>query len=346
MKPFTVGLSPDFEAPSRGALVSPDTFDTTGMGQGARFERIADQVTEYRPDQLADLDALLSLSPRVSAASLVGVDRLCVVGRCGVGYDNVDLDACTAADVAVFITPEAVARPMAESIVLLVLALSHRLVAKDRLTRAGDWEASRMPLGTEPRDRTIGTIGLGRIARESVRLLSAFDPGRVLAYDPHCGEEVADSVGVELTSLEELLRSSDYVLVNCPLLPETRGLIDRGAISLMKPTAFLINTARGSIVDEEALADALESGRLAGAALDVFAEEPLLDLNNRLLQLDNVIVTSHSIGWTEELFRDMVREACAGAAAIAQGRAPLNVVNREVLDRPGFRKKLDQWMPV
>lgn len=343
MKPFTVGLSPDFDTPSRGALVSPDTFDPTGMGSGATFERITDQVKEYRPDQLQGYDAVLSLAPRVSAASLVGVERLCAVGRCGVGYDNVDLDACTAADVAVFITPEAVARPMAESIVLFVLALSHRLVAKDRLTRAGNWAASQMPLGMEPRDRTIGTIGLGRIAREAIRLLSAFEPARVVAYDPHCGDDVADSEGVEWISLEELLRCSDYVLVNCPLLPETRGLIGADALALMKPTAHLINTARGSIVDEDALADALESGGIAGAALDVFEQEPLLDINNRLLQLDNFIATSHSIGWTQELFRDMVREACKGAAAIAQGQPPLNVVNRAVLERPGFQQKLKIW---
>jgi phosphoglycerate dehydrogenase-like enzyme len=340
MKRFTVGLSPDFETPARGALVKPDAFDESGMGPGATFERITDLVAEYRPDQLVGYDVLLSLSPRVSASSLAGVDRLCAVGRCGVGYDNVDLEACTAADVAVFITPGAVARPMAESIVLFVLALSHRLVAKDRLTRTGNWAASQMPLGVEPRDRTIGTIGLGRIAREAVSLLAAFGPERILAHDPFCDKEAAEQAGVELTSLEGLLRESDYVLVNCPLLPETRGLIGADALSLMKPSAFLINTARGSIVDEDALAGALESGKLAGAALDVFATEPLVDLDNRLLQLDNVIVTSHSIGWTEELFRDMVREACAGAAAIAHGQAPPNVVNREVLNRPGFQRKL------
>jgi phosphoglycerate dehydrogenase-like enzyme len=200
-----------------------------------------------------------------------------------------------------------------------------------------------MPLGTEPRDRIIGTIGLGRIAREAIRLLSAFEPARVLAYDPHCTEDIADSEGVELVSLDELLRVSDYVLVNCPLLPETRGLIDAAAISQMKPSAYLVNTARGSIVDEDALADALEAGKLAGAALDVFTQEPLLDVNHRLLQLDNFIATSHSIGWTEELFRDMVREACAGAAAISQGKAPQNVVNPDVLNRSGFQQKLEFW---
>jgi len=285
------------------------------------------------------------LGPRVSAASLAGVERLCAVGRCGVGYDNVDLDACTAADVAVFITPKAVAEPMAESIVLFILALSHRLVAKDRMTRRGEWAASQMPLGMEPRDKTVGTIGFGRIAAETVRLLAAFRPSRILAHDPYCDEATAHGAGIELTSLEDLLRRSDYVLVNCPLTPETRGLLGKEALALMKPSAMLINTARGPIVDEDALADALEAGRLAGAALDVFAVEPMTNKGHRLLQLDNFIATSHSIGWTEELFRDMVHEACAGALAIGQGQPPPNVVNREVLTRAGFLAKLTLRRP-
>jgi phosphoglycerate dehydrogenase-like enzyme len=321
-------------------LVPADTFRQAAAGADVRFERIAEQVAEYRPEHLAAYDVLLSLGPRVSAASLEGVARLCAVGRCGVGYDNVDLDACTAADVAVFITPKAVAGPMAESIVLFILALSHRLVAKDRRTRRGEWVASQMPLGREPRDRTIGTIGLGRIAQETVRLLAAFRPGRILAHDPYCDEATARGAGVELTSFEDLLGRSDYVLVNCPLTPETRGLIGKDALALMKPSAYLINTARGPIVDENALAEALEAGHLAGAALDVFATEPMTDTGHRLLQLDNVIAASHSIGWTEELFRDMVREATSGALAIAQGQPPPNVVNREVLTRPGFLRKL------
>ena len=343
MERFTIGISPDFDTPARGPLVAPSTFDAGDLAAKVRFERLSEQVAEYRPEHLTGLDVLLTLGPRVGAASLEGIRDLCAVGRCGVGYDNVDLDACTAADVAVYITPKAVAGPMAESIVLFILALSHRLVAKDRMTRRGEWAASQMPLGIEPRDRVIGTIGLGRIARETVRLLGAFRPGQILAHDPYCDEAVARAAADELTKLNDLLQRSDYVLINCPLTPETRGLIGKDALARMKPNAYLINTARGPIVDEEALADALEGGRLAGAALDVFAVEPLSDTGHRLFQLDNVIATSHSIGWTEELFRDMVRESCAGALAIARGQAPANVVNRAVLNRPGFLRKLARW---
>ncbi len=343
MTPFTVGISPDFDKPERGPLVPPELFDPGLIAEGARFERIAEQVNEYRPEHLAGCDVILSLGPQVTAASIEGVERLCAVGRCGVGYDNVDLDACTAADIAVYITPNAVATTMAESVVLFILALSHRLVAKDRMVRRGEWVASQMPLGAEPRGRTVGTIGLGRIARETLRLLEPFRPGRILAHDPYCDDETARQLGAELTSLDELLGASDYVLVNCPLTPETQGLIGREALAKMRPTSYLVNTARGPIVDEDAVAEALVAGRLAGAALDVLSTEPFEQVDHPIFQLDNVIATSHSIGWTQELFADMVREASDGARRIAQGEAPEHVVNHEVLDRDGFRQKLARY---
>ncbi len=169
-------------------------------------------------------------------------------------------------------------------------------------------------------------------------MLKTFEPAALLAFDPYADPESAEGAGVRLVTLDELLSRSDYVLVNCPLTKETRGLIDRETLALVKHGAVLINTARGAIVDEDALADALESGRLAGAALDVFGEEPLTD--SRLFQLDNVILTPQSIGWTEELFHDMVHQACEGAVAVAAGEPPANVVNPDVLQRPGFLKKL------
>jgi len=138
------------------------------------------------------------------------------------------------------------------------------------------------------------------------------------------------------------LRQSDYVLVNCPLTPQTRKLIGAAELAMMKPTAFLINTARGPIVDEAALITALQERRIAGAALDVFETEPL-PAASPLLELDNVILTSHSLGWTEELFRDMGRIDCEGALAVMRGEHPRNVVNRDVLDRPGFRRKLERY---
>ncbi len=339
---FRIGLSADFLQPD-GTPSFPDIgLSLLANRAGIHHEFLPEYRSEYAPHQLAGYDVLISLKPRVTAASLEGITSIAAIGRCGVGYDNVDLRACTERDIAVYITPQGVVRPMAESIVLMVLALSHRLVRKDRLVREGRWAESTLPLGQEPRDRVIGTIGFGNIAREAIRLLQVFAPARVLAFDPFVSSGDAVASGVELVSLDELLRRSDYVLVNCPLLPETRNLLGARELALMKANAYLVNTARGPIVDELALIAALQSGSIAGAALDVFAQEPL-PASSPLTALDNVILTSHSIGWTGELFRDMGRIDCEGALAVARGEVPANVVNKEVLQRPGFLRKLADY---
>jgi D-3-phosphoglycerate dehydrogenase len=339
---FRVGLSADFLDENR-QLVFPDI----GLGlldsdPGVEHHFLREYLPEYAPQQLQGFDVLISLKPRVTEASLIGVERLCAIGRCGVGYDNVDIRACTDRDIAVYITPAGVTRPMAESIVLLVLALSHNLLRKDRLVRQGRWAESTRPLGREPRGRTVGTIGFGNIAKEAIRLLSKFDLGRVLVFDPFVSPEQASEMHAEIVSLEDLLRLSDYVLVNCPLTATTHHLIGERELRLMKSEAVLINTARGPIVDETALILALQEGWIRAAALDVFEKEPL-DPSSPLLAMENVILTSHSVGWTEELFRDMGRIDCEGALAVRAGKPPANVVNAEVLERPGFQRKLERY---
>jgi phosphoglycerate dehydrogenase-like enzyme len=336
---FRVGLSADFLDP-QGAPAFPDIGLSLLDGiPGLTYEFLPEYHAEYLPEQLRDYDVLISLKPRVTAASLQGIDRLCAIGRCGVGYDNVDLTACTERDIAVYITPTAVMRPVAESIVLFILAISHNLVSKDRLVRQGRWAESTRLLGREPRDRVVGTIGLGNIAAEAIRLLRPFGIARYLAFDPYASAARAQQLDVELTTLEVVLRESDYLMVNCALTPETRGLIGAAEIAQMKSDAVIVNTARGPIIQQQPLIEALESGRLRGAALDVFENEPL-GQDSRLVNLDNVILTSHSVAWTVELFRDMGRMDCEGALAIARGEIPLHVVNRDVLERTGFGAKL------
>jgi phosphoglycerate dehydrogenase-like enzyme len=338
-KPFHVGFSADF-CDDQGHLVFPDIGLSALNGHpGLSHEFLKKYQAEYSSDQLENFDVLISLKPKVTAQSLQGISRLCAIGRCGVGYDNVDLDACTEHGIAVFITPAGVVRPVAESILLFVLALSHRLTIKDRQVRQGSWTESTRRLGREPRDRIVGTIGVGNIASEAIRLLRTLDVRRFLAFDPYTPIERASQLGVELVSLEELLHHSDYILVNCPLTPETRGMLGNAQFALMKPDALLINTARGPIVQEAALISALQSGQIGGAALDVFEQEPL-SAASPLVSMDNVILTSHSIAWTEELFRDMGRADCMGALAVYRGHAPKDVVNREVLTQPIFLEKL------
>jgi phosphoglycerate dehydrogenase-like enzyme len=341
-KEFRVGFSADF-VNEHGVLVFPDIGLSVLDGiPGLSHEFLREYHPEYVPGQLLNYDVIISLKPRFTAKSLEGIERLCAIGRCGVGYDNVDLAACTERDIAVFITPDAVVRPVAESIVLFVLALSHGLVQKDRMVRRGLWAQSSRQLGREPRERVVGTIGFGNIAKEAFHLLRPFGVARFLAFDPYVPAEKVAELGVELVALDELLRLSDYVLVNCPLTPQTRGMIGERELALMKPESVLINTARGPIVNQMALIRSLEGGKIRGAALDVFEKEPL-EADCPLAHFDNVILTSHSVAWTEELFRDMGRMDCEGALAIWRGEAPANVVNREVLGRPGFLKKLESY---
>lgn len=338
---FRVAFSADF-CREDGSLAFPDIgLSLLKAVPGIKHEFLREYRAEYTPGQLNNFDVLISLKPRITAQSLEAVSRLCAVGRCGVGYDNVDLNACTEHGIAVYITPDGVVRPVAESILLMVLALSHRLLQKDRMVRQGQWAESTHRLGREPRDRIVGTIGLGNIASEAVRLLRALDVRRFLAFDPYASPARAAELGVDLVSLEELLRSSDYVLVNCPLVPETRNLLGSAQFAQMKCDAVLINTARGPIVNETALIHALNSGQIAGAALDVFESEPL-SADSPLVSMDNVILSSHSIAWTEELFRDMGRIDCEGALAIYRGEVPPHIVNPQVLDHPRFIEKLSR----
>jgi phosphoglycerate dehydrogenase-like enzyme len=339
---FRVGFSADF-CGENGRLVFPDIgLDLLQGIPGIEHEFLREYRSEYSPSQLADFDVVISLKPRVTRQSLEEVSRLCAIGRCGVGYDNVDLDACTERGIAVYITPAGVVRPVAESILLLVLALSHRLLMKDRQVRQGRWAESTKHLGREPRDRVVGTIGMGNIATEAIRLLRTLDVDRFLAFDPFASAERAAHLGVQLVSLEELLRSSDFVLVNCPLTPQTRGMLGKAEFAIMKPDAVLINTARGPIVNEAALIEALENKKIAGAGLDVFEQEPLRP-DSPLVAMENVILTSHSIAWTEELFRDMGRIDCEGALAIHRGEIPKHVVNPRVLENPRFLEKLARF---
>ena len=342
MNEFRVGFSADFLDAERQPL-----FPDIGLSLLKCIPRISHQFVqeyraEYSPDQLLGYDVLITLKPKVTAQSLRGVSRLCAIGRCGVGYDNVDLEACTQLGIAVYITPGGVVRPVAEAIVLFVLALSHHLLRKDAQVRRGLWAESTRLLGREPRQHVVGTIGLGNIASEAVRLLRVFDVEKFLAFDPYASPQRALELGVEMVSLEKLLRNSDYVLVNCPLTPQTRGLLGKAQFALMKPDAVVINTARGPIIDEAALIDALESRRIAGAALDVFEKEPL-SAASPLAAMENVILTSHSVAWTEELFRDMGRIDCQGALAIYRGEVPEHVVNPQVLSNAVFLQKLSKY---
>jgi len=309
-----------------------------------RRSAFAEHRPEIAPEQVAGAQGVIVLTPRVTARSVSQADNLLAVGRFGVGYDSVDVAACTAADVVVYITAGAVDRPVAEATVGWMIALTHHVRSKDRLVRTGAWDARSGFMGSELRDRTLGVIGLGGIARTVLQLLAGWGMKPPLVFDPFVDEAVAAQAGARKVSLETLLRESDFVSIHCPLTEQTRGLIGAAQLALMRPTAYLLNTARGGIVDEVALHAALKSGRLAGAALDCFAQEPVTS-PPPLAELDNVLMAPHCIAWTNELFRDIGRAAAQGMVDLSLGRKPRGVVNPAVFDRPSFQAKWRRLCP-
>ena len=299
---------------------------------------------EIAPEQLAGANGVIVLTPKVTAQSVSRAKDLLAVGRFGVGYDSVDEPACTAADVAVFITSGAVDRPVAEATVGWMIALTHHFRTKDRLVRTGEWDARSRFMGSELRDRTLGVIGLGGIARHVIKLLENWGMNPPLAYDPFIDDAGAAKAGARRVSLDTLLSESDFVSIHCPLNDQTRGLIGAAQLALMRPDAYLINTARGGLVDEDALYAALKEGRLAGAALDCYAQEPVTK-PSRFADLDNVLLAPHCIAWTHELFRDIGRTACQGMIDLSLGQKPRGVVNPEVFAKPSFQEKWKRICP-
>jgi phosphoglycerate dehydrogenase-like enzyme len=334
---FRVGISPDFKTTAAG-LLEPALREVLGPYPFIHYE-FFQQAQQITPDVIAGYDAVITLHPKFNSSSFTGDESLIVIARWGVGYDMIDVPACTRANVALAITTDAVRKPVAEADVTLILALAKKLPFKDNLVRTGRWELKSQSAGLGLSGKTVGSIGLGNIASEMFRLLQPFDLGRRLAHDPYLAEEHARRLGVTLVDLPTLFRESDFLTVHCPLNEETRGLVHSGLLALMKPSAYLINTARGAIVRQDDLIHALEQGSIAGAGLDVFEQEPL-PADSPLVEMENVILSPHAMAWTDDLYRGNGLGACANVLAILQGQVPKYIVNREVLQRPGFESKL------
>jgi phosphoglycerate dehydrogenase-like enzyme len=341
MAPFRVALSADFRK-SDGAPLFPD-FDLEPLIEAPDVElRYLEPADSLRADQLADVDALILLTPRFTADSIHPNGRLAVVARFGVGYDNVAVDALTRAAIPLVITPDGVRRPVAVSIIALMLALTGKLTIKDRLTREGpdgfNRRAQHMGYGLV--GRTLGSLGIGNIGAELFRLAKPFDMS-FIAHDPYASPATARELAIELVDLDEVFRRSDVLTVNCPLTDDTRHLVNARRLALMKPTAFLINTARGPIVDQKALTTVLEQRRIAGAGLDVFEVEPP-PLDEPLLKLDNVILTPHALCWTDQCFAGNGAADIRAVLDIQHGRVPRGVVNRDVLEDKVFKERLER----
>lgn len=335
---FRVALTGDFfgtDGSSRYRDMGLDTFQGKPWIETLPFQSHHAEIT---PEQLEGAQGVIVLTPAVSVRSVSRAGELLAVGRFGVGYDAVDVAACTEADVAVFITAGAVDHSVAEATVTWMLAITHHVRAKDELVRSGRWEERSRWMGSELRARTLGIVGFGGIARAVVGMLKSFGMSPPIAFDPYVTPELAKSLGVRMVGLDELLATADFVSIHCPLNESTRDLIGKRELDLMKPGAYLLNTARGGIVDEDALLEVLSQRRIAGAAIDVFAEEPVVR-PHRFGTLDNVLLAPHCIAWTNELFRDIGRAACQGMVDLSLGKRPHGVVNPQVFDRGSFQRK-------
>ncbi|MBC8229080.1 hydroxyacid dehydrogenase [bacterium] len=338
---FRIGLTRDF-LDDKGNLAYKD------IGLKLLYDNPHVEVEflkEYQPvataEQIRDYDAVIVLKPHFTKDTFEGVERLTAIGRFGVGYDSIDVQACTDANVILFITPEGVKYSMAESVVTWLLMLSKRALIKDQLVRSERWDDRSDYMGTCLENRTLGLIGLGNIGREVVRLLAPFQMN-IVTFDPYINEEQTLAIGVKSVSFYVLLQESDFVSINCPLNDETRGLIGERELHLMKSSAYLINTARGPIVNERAIIKALQENWIAGAALDVFEQEPI-NPDNPLLKLDNVILAPHAIGWTDEMFLGIGTWDCLGTLNVMRGEIPNSVVNRDVLDKQELQQKLQSY---
>ena len=339
---FRVALSGDFKKPD-GSPVFPD-FDVSPLFQTRGVEIVyLEPGPAIRAEQVADIDVLILLMPKFDASSIHPNGRLAAVARFGVGYDSVDVPACSAANIPLVITPDGVRRPVAVSILTFILALTGKLMVKDQITREGPegFNTRGQFMGVGLVGKTLGSLGVGNIGAEMFRICKPLDM-RYIAHDPYADPKIAHELGIELIGLEDLFRRADILTVNCPLTETTRHIVNAERLALMKPTSFFINTARGPIVDQRALTKVLQENRIAGAGLDVFEIEPVPS-DDPILTLENAILAPHALCWTDQCFAGNGAADVRAAVDIMKGIAPRGVVNGEVLDSAVFKAKLANY---
>ena len=324
---FRVGLTRDILTTSGEPAFGTAALAVLNDDPRIEWEFIPEAVNEITPDIAARYDGIYVNLPRVTAASVARGDRrVRIVARHGVGYDSVDVGALAAHGIVVTNTPVAVRRPVAVAALTFLFALAGRLVDKDRLVRSGRWNERTDYMGLGLTRRTLGVIGAGGIGRELLALARPFG-WKMLAADPYVDAQTVAALGAERVELEPLLRASDFVVATVILNAETRHLMNAARFAQMKRTAYFVNMARGPVADEAALIEALRTGRIAGAGLDVFEREPIQP-DNPLLAMKNVLVTPHALCWTDECFDAIAREGLGCMVDFANGRTPKSVVQQ------------------
>jgi D-3-phosphoglycerate dehydrogenase len=282
------------------------------------------------PASAEDADAILNADFKLTAALIASLHRCRIISRFGTGVDNIDVEAATARGIPVANVPEFCSDEVANRAWTLLLACASHLLPADLSVRQGEWRSSKIMETLQIEGQTLGLIGFGKIARAVAKRGRAFGM-RLLAHDPYLSLAGAQQEGATLCDLETLLRNSDFISLHVPSTPETHRIINAKTLALMKPTAVLVNTARGALVDEAALAERLQQNLLAGAGLEVFDLEPPSP-NNPLLRSDRVVLTPHSAAHTKAAL-GRVRKSCVEAVVrVLSGQRPLHVVNPSVLE--------------
>lgn len=316
-------------------LVTSTTFGMQDPALGSELERTVGDV-RYRPEKrpltapeltslVKGIDGWIAGLDEIDASVIAAADRLKVIARYGVGFDRVDLAAATQGGIVVANTPGANSAAVAELTIGLMLALARRICQTNQEVRSGQWPRIS---GVGLAGKTVGLVGFGSVGREVARRLVTFGC-RILVADPYVRPEVVSGCRATPQSLDELLPESDFVCLHAAATPFSAGMVDDSFLRKMKPGAFLVNTARGELIDEAALRHAIESGRLRGAALDCFRKEPPA-ADHPLFRLPQVIVTPHTGAHTDEAVNAMGRMALDACLAVLRGERPAHVVNPDV----------------
>ncbi len=306
------------------------------------LKEVADVVvdTSITPEELANTiheynGIVVRSRTKLTADIIEKADNLQIIARAGVGVDNIDLNAATEKGIMVVNSPESTSVTVAEHTMGLILSMARKISIADKSVKDGKWEKKKF-MGVELRKKTLGVIGMGRIGSQVINRCKAFEMDTI-AYDPYLPEGVAAQMGVELTDLESVLKRSDFITIHVPLTPETKHLISNDEFEMMKDTAFIANCARGGLIDEEALYDALVNDKIGGAALDVYEEEPPA-ADCKLFGLDNIILTPHIAASTKEAQRDAAIIVADEIIDLAKGNTPKNVLNLPRIDKNTYNE--------
>lgn len=281
-------------------------------------------------DVAREADGILVTYAQVPGDVIEQLERCQIIARFGIGVDNVDIDAATRAGIVVTKVPDYCIDEVSDHALALLLALARKIILANQQVQAGGWDVGGVVPIHRLRGRTLGLVGFGQIPQALTPKAQALGLV-VIASDPYISDEVTAALGVERVAFEALLAAADYISIHAPLTPETRHMFDAEAFQRTKPGALLVNTARGPLVDEQALADALDGGRLAGAALDVMPQEPP-PADSPLLGRDNVVLTSHIGFYSEESLVELQTKAAQEVAQVLSGEPPRYPVNPEVLE--------------